>query len=276
LTSAARQAKPFVLLDNISKRLDSAALASIATADRWGDRVLGTNTITDLVALPLFIITGNALEFSPELARRAITIRLRSRVEHPENRLFKRTALSTWIKDHRREAVLHALTLISNWLAAGAAPGNESLGSFESWCAVMGGILQAAGVTGFLADRDTLRKRDDDSIAIHDFVQAWYQERGSLKGPAAELINHGDYLTNPVAASELLSVAKGTLPPSVLGGSDDHAQLTCLGIFLKNLGDQVFELDDAEKESSELNVRVVEVEIKVERRKRRGYVLSRV
>ena len=47
------------------------------------------------------------------------------------------------------------------WLAAGRPPGKRILGSFESWAAVVGGILEHAGVPGFLQDTEQLYEAAD-------------------------------------------------------------------------------------------------------------------
>ena len=54
-----------------------------------------------------------------------------------------------------------ALTLIRAWIAAGRPKGKKTLGKFEGWAEVMGGILQVAGVPGFLDQLEAFRERDD-------------------------------------------------------------------------------------------------------------------
>jgi hypothetical protein len=39
------------------------------------------------------------------------------------------------------------------WMAAGRPRGPQTLGSFESWAAIIGGVLDVAGVRGFLENQ---------------------------------------------------------------------------------------------------------------------------
>jgi len=45
-------------------------------------------------------------------------------------------------------------TLFGHWIAEGHPTGKVTLGSFEACSKVMGGILAAAGMEAFLANRD--------------------------------------------------------------------------------------------------------------------------
>lgn len=49
------------------------------------------------------------------------------------------------------------------------------MGSFESWASVVGGVLEAAGVEGFLENREArvadLSEEDGDGTA--EFLRAW-------------------------------------------------------------------------------------------------------
>jgi hypothetical protein len=55
------------------------------------------------------------------------------------------------------------LTLARAWVANGKpAPKVKPLGSFESWTTVVGGILENAGIDGFLANSAELYAKSDD------------------------------------------------------------------------------------------------------------------
>jgi hypothetical protein len=51
------------------------------------------------------------------------------------------------------------------------------LNSFENWCRVIGGICQAAGLGGFLDNRDELKDRASDSSGSENdlFLEAWWE-----------------------------------------------------------------------------------------------------
>jgi hypothetical protein len=59
--------------------------------------------------------------------------------------------------------------------------GQKSLGMYESWAGVMGGVLEAAGVDGFLDNIDTMyEEADTESAEWEALVVAWWSaEKGS-------------------------------------------------------------------------------------------------
>jgi hypothetical protein len=103
-------------------------------------------------------------------------------------------------------------------VAKGRAAGAARLGSFEVWAGVMGGILGAAGVAGFLGNVDEqYREMNSSEADWHDFFAAWfaaYQERA-------------------VKPADLLNLALVNLP-AALDGRDDRANLIRLGYALAN------------------------------------------
>jgi hypothetical protein len=62
---------------------------------------------------------------------------------------FKIPDLRAAVIERRCEIVRALLTLVQAWLRAGQPRWNLPFASFESWAAVMSGILAAAGVEGF-------------------------------------------------------------------------------------------------------------------------------
>lgn len=63
------------------------------------------------------------------------------------------------------------------------------MGTFEAWCSVVGGILQAAGIGGFLANREELyRSVDAESEEWRAFVAAWWDEHGAAAVQVADLM----------------------------------------------------------------------------------------
>jgi len=105
-----------------------------------------------------------------------VWIRLDAKVEAPESRTgFRHANLISHVRDHRVGLVHAALTIVQAWLAAGRPAGTQVMGSFESYTAVMGGILDVVGVPGFLTNADELRQRGDTETGEwRAFVQSWW------------------------------------------------------------------------------------------------------
>lgn len=177
ITSALLADTPAVLLGNIAHRLDSEHLAAVLTDTQWRDRQLGQTKELTLPNRAVWAATGNNLAFSRELARRVVWIRLDARMETPESRRgFRHPNLLAHVRAHRAELVHAALTLVRAWLAAGRPAGQLTMGSFEQYVAVMGGILDVAGIPGFLSNADELRlQADGETNEWRAFVHAWWE-----------------------------------------------------------------------------------------------------
>jgi hypothetical protein len=120
------------------------------------------------------------------------------------------------------------LTLCQAWIAAGRPRGARSIGSFEAWSQVIGGILEIAGVDGFLGNLDEMLAASDAEGAVwRPLIQAWWDRFG----------------TTEVGVSDLYPVALNTEPPFPLGDGSDRSQRTRLGNALGRVRDRAFRID---------------------------------
>jgi len=182
VTAELSKSRPIVLLDNIKERktLDSSALAAVVTTDPWTDRILGESRMVSLPNKALWLITGNNPALSDELTRRCVRIRIDAQLDQPWRRTgFRHDPITTWAKAHRPRLVSAALTLIQAWVSAGRPAGAHRLGSFESWSQTVGGILEVAGVTGFLTNLDALYAECNAQRQAWDaFITTWWTVGG--------------------------------------------------------------------------------------------------
>ena len=186
LTAELMKGRPIILLDNANDRrqLHSSALASVLTSVRWTDRKLGESAMASVPNHAVWLMTANNPNLHLELTRRCIRIRIDPRVDRPWKRTsFKHPEIATWAQDNRAALVASVLTLIRAWMAAGKPLGRGRLGSFERWSAMLGGILEVAGIPGFLANLDELYEAADvEGQAWREFTSAWWQAfRGEPK-----------------------------------------------------------------------------------------------
>jgi putative DNA primase/helicase len=181
ITAALRHAPPFFVIDNISRTLDSGALASMVTAGVIEDRILQTSNLATIPIRCAIAVTGNNPTLSKEMIRRSVRIRInREGVEKPEDYVppggWKHANLREWTKQNRGELVWAVLTLARAWVAEGRpGPGNLHLGSFEQWTHVIGGILRVAGIPGFLDNLHEFRAAVEDT-ADADLVRALFDK----------------------------------------------------------------------------------------------------
>jgi hypothetical protein len=229
LTAKLRQMPTLVLIDNLRHTLDSGALAAVLTAPFWEDRILGISEMARLPIRCLWIATGNNPECSNEMARRLVRIRMDAGVDQPwRGRTFRHPDLMGWVRANRGRLVAACLTLCRAWIAAGRPRGVRSIGGFEAWAQVMGGVLDVAGVAGFLGNLDEmLAAADAEGAMWHGFVAAWWGRFGSAE----------------VGIVDLYAVAIQVEPPLELGSGNDRSQRTRLGIALGRIRDRIFRLD---------------------------------
>ena len=182
---------PYVL-DNMSgDKIDSDVLAAVLTSVTYSDRLLGGNTAPKLPNLGPWVATGNNPGFSGQLNRRFVEVRLVPKTETPHLRDgFRHYPLMPWVKENRALLIDACITIVMAYVEAGRPSWEGTpLGSFEEFSKVMGGILQNAGVEGFMSDmalqRDSL---DAENSQLHDFVDIWWEEFGEKQVPVKDLM----------------------------------------------------------------------------------------
>jgi len=228
VTAKLRQIPAMVLIDNLRAKLDSSAVAAALTAPFWEDRILGASEMARLPIRCLWIATGNNPEFSNEMARRLVRIRLDPHEERPWQRTgFRHPDLMTWVRANRPRLVAACLTLCQAWIAVGKPRGSRSIGSFENWAHVIGGVLDVAGISGFLGNLDEMMEASDgEGAGWSAFIAAWWDRFG----------------TADVGAADLFDVAAFCDPAPPISGNNDRAQKTSFGIAIKKMRDRVFSI----------------------------------
>jgi hypothetical protein len=228
ITSALISNPSFVLFDNVSK-LRSSQLSAAITSPVWEDRILGGPEMARLPVKCIWIATGNNPDLSEEIARRTIRIRIDAKVDRPWQRdssQFRHPNIISWVKQNRGELIWAALTLTKAWIAAGCPEpkGITPFGSFEEYSRVIGGILQVAGVKGFLGNADEFYETSDSEGAdLRFFVSKWWER----------------FEGKPVGVSEIYKlIIEADLPIDLGNGKGERSQKTCLGKILSSLRDR--------------------------------------
>ena len=213
-----------VMIDNVVKAVDSASLSMVLTATWWSDRRLGATEMVNVPVRCVWVATANNPTMSTEIARRTVRIRLDPQTDRPWQRTgFRHEDLRTWADDHRAELVWAALVLGRAWIAAGAPLSSARLGSFERWAPVMGGVLETAGVPGFLGNAEEFYEVADVEGAVwRQFVEIWTEKHGEAE----------------VGASDLFDIAL-TVEGFDFGKGSERAQRTAFGMALSKQRDRV-------------------------------------
>jgi hypothetical protein len=167
ITAQLLQGASIIVIDDVSGRLKSAPLQQALTTSLWQDRVLGKSQQVELPQRATWVATGNNIQPHGDMIRRVYPIRMDAEMERPWiGREYAIDNLEEWTKEHRGELVSSLLTLARSWFSAGRPePSVNPLGSFEEWTRTVGGILEHAGVDGFLNNLDDLYETVDDETA---------------------------------------------------------------------------------------------------------------
>lgn len=219
ITSAFRTGAEFFVFDE-AHTIDGTALAQALTASTWQDRILGFSTMAHFPNRVTWISLGNQVQVRGDLTRRVYRIALRPRYANPQDRpasSFRHPGqsgldLGSWTRKHRRDLLRAILTLVRAWFAAGCpTPARGvSFGSFEPWERIVGGIVETAGLPGFLDNLTVWRSESDFD------TQYW---TGHLRW-LAEQFGDRPFRTAEVRAKALADPAAYMAPPKL----DDPAE----------------------------------------------------
>lgn len=170
ITAAFRTGAEFFVFDE-AHTVEGAPLAQALTASTWQDRILGVSTMANFPNVITWMSLGNNVQVRGDLTRRVYRIALRPKYANPQDRqasTFRHPGqsgldLGSWTRKHRRELMTAILTLVRAWFAKGQPRPKRgvSFGSFEVWERITGGIVETAGLTGFLDNLKVWRSESD-------------------------------------------------------------------------------------------------------------------
>lgn len=233
ITAVVFNSPQIVVIDNLTRQLDSSALASVLTSTYWEDRVLGKTEHKGAPVRNAWVATGNNPILSAELARRTIRCRLDAKRENPHLRAsdsFKHGDLLGWVQQNRAKLIWAVGIFVQLWVKQGMPflKGKVTMGMYESWEAVIGSILQINGIGGFLGNLTEFY----DSVSIEQesrkaFIAAWLNKFGE----------------KPVRVNDLFETATCDDVMLLTDSKSDRSQRTRLGLEIKKLQDQVFSID---------------------------------
>jgi hypothetical protein len=233
LTSVLKEGATVVVIDNVNHRLDSGELCMALTAKYYADRILGTNTTITLPVQCSWIATGNNIQLGGDMPRRCYWIRMDAQDAKPFERTgFKHENLKAWVTENRGGLLTALLTIARAWFVAGRPSSKiRPLGSFESWSTTIGGMLEHAGIQGFLANSHELyAQADGESGQWEGFLQTLDEVFYSEPFLAAEVgrklgdkaYNTESRQTEPTAAAMRLREA---LPERIAAAADKPGPL---------------------------------------------------
>ena len=155
-----------IFYDNIDGDVDSATLANLLSSNVISGRVLQSSTDVTLPMRQTLMLCGNNVSFKDELVRRVLPVRLDCKEADPGSRtVFRHPDLVEWLFANRGDLIWAGLVLVQNWIAAGRVKNNQRLASFEGWAGTLGGVLDAAGIGGFMGNIDRFAAKHKNELA---------------------------------------------------------------------------------------------------------------
>ncbi|HPH40507.1 MAG TPA: hypothetical protein PL067_09490 [Bacteroidales bacterium] len=246
---------PSVVFDNVDQEVRSASLCAVLTARSFSDRYLGKTLFVEYPNDALWHLTGNNIKVAADVARRSFWIRFLPHTDRPQKRTdFIHPDLISWVGKNRSTLLWAILVLVRSWFASGKPkPAIPPMGGYERWCEVIGGILENAGIEGFMSNSDALwNEVNADSSSWQSFLSAWWDF----------------WHEAPVTTKELLETLEldggrfeGCIPDVVadaLQGLSASSKVSRLGKALtkyrdRRFGDQGFHLSKSHRSSKGAN-----------------------
>ena len=196
ITSLLLRGQLVVTVDNIEATLSAPSLGALLTSSTWQDRLLGHNKMVTIPNRAIWIGTGNNIRLAGDLPRRCYRVRMDPGMARPWMRPldnFRHPYLVSWVFETRGAILAAILTIDRAWVVAGIpeSPGVPSLGGFEQWRRVIGGVLQFMGIGAFLRNLESMYdEMDTETSQWESFLEAWHDVIGDKAVTAAELIGY--------------------------------------------------------------------------------------
>lgn len=239
-----RRGATTLIYDNINDHVDDATLAQSVTSGMLRGRILGQSTEIDVPIRATWIMAGNNLTYSYEMTRRICPIRMDADLPDPAMdrppEYFKYKNLRHWVEEHRVKLVWCCHVLIANWIAKGRPEAYQNtLSSFEEWGRCLGGVMEAAGFSGWMETARAYQasKNEEKGTSTIYVARLWETFKETLF-TSREAFTVG--CEDPSAGtpgvpriSALNQDAKWQYDDILLGGRDDSGRAMSLARYLK-------------------------------------------
>jgi hypothetical protein len=165
ITSSFRQGTELLIFDE-AHTIEGRHLARSITGETYSDRILGVSNMIEFPNKITWVALGNNVAVNGDLSRRVYRIRLAPAIANPQDRdvaSFRHPDIKRWTREHRSELIGAALTLVRAWFTGEQeeSAAGRRFGSFERWGGLVGGILDNAGIEGFLGSLVEWRSETD-------------------------------------------------------------------------------------------------------------------
>jgi hypothetical protein len=209
ITSTALGGSQYLLFDNIKGKFGGATIENAMTAARWSDRLLGINRKVDLPLNIIWLGTSNNAVLTGDMVNRTLHIRLETECERPDERSgFRHPDLLAYVREHRRELVVAALSIPAKYIEAGRPDMQlPPWGGYQGWSDLIRNAIVWAGLPDPKETREQLADQaDEEGASLRELIDAW-KELGSAT--VAEAIIKADTGEAPLLAALMSDMKQG-------------------------------------------------------------------
>lgn len=146
ILAAMIQGRKRMHFSNNKGHINNAVFESVATTEKFSDRLLGKNETLSFDNELDFSLSGNVgVGFTPDFSYRCVFIRLFLDIEDANARRFERPDLHQWVRENREKMLSALYSLVKNWIDKGKPLGTIPFASYPNWSTICGGIMETAG-----------------------------------------------------------------------------------------------------------------------------------
>lgn len=222
ITAAYRGGREIFVWDE-AHEIKGVSVAKALTEITRQDRILGASKVGSFPNNVTWMALGNQVKVYGDCIRRVYRIFIKPADPNPQDRSasdFRHPDLRTWTSENRDKLLEACLTLIRAWFVAGKPnPSRVNFGSFETWQRIVGGILEHAGIPGFLNNITEWRSESDF------YSQYWVSHLSWLRGTFGDT----KFSTSTVRQEAMSDLGNFCAPPNL----DDPAEKS----YSKKLGE---------------------------------------
>ena len=192
LLALLRQGKRLLIIDNLTRTLDSSALCVMLTSETYQDRVLGATDVVTVPTRTTLIITGNNISLRGDICRRVLMCRIDPQSEAPWKRKFDLDP-EIYVKEHRLEMIRDALTIIRAGIQRGPEL-DDRTASFEVWSDSVRRAVNFVGWMDLLDVEDPVKSIDEsyemdpETGKLDALMAAWKEHFKDKKVRTADII----------------------------------------------------------------------------------------
>lgn len=227
LLAGALAARSHMFFDDV-KAFNNREILRATTSNQIGGRVLGATKTAEVANRFNWIATGNNPFITSEMERRICWVRMNAQMPDIQNRKYRHPDFNVWLKTNRAQIIGAILTLIQHWIVNTdcARFTERKQASFEDWAAKVGGVLQAAGVEGFLDNRREAMLDMDDAATMM-FLRHWWKKTGQ----------------EPINPNDLFQEADNIGSDLIDGNAEDRRTKQKFIRFIQGIEGRAFDLD---------------------------------